>query len=281
MGRMILCRGVEAAKPYTFRLSNVRVRSIEELCHYLYHNIYEVTEDLFDETLIEWLEKEAELPQLAERLRNLTGAGSGLVEIVAGVFRSCDYYSEAEIVYIMGVVEELSHKPYYGRQKIKADNYMKYKKYADAIRGYEKLLNGGMVGNLSPEEYGDALHNLSVAYMHADRLEEASDGFKKAYASNQRPRTLESYLYSLLLSGRGEDMEKEAAALGWGREKADEYKKKMEDYLVEAEGMEELKRLRREWKRTDGMKAGAVPENINRFILEWKAKYREGFRIDQ
>ena len=47
----ILCQGDLAKEPYIIPISEVPVYSLEELCYYMYHNIYTVTEGFFDENL--------------------------------------------------------------------------------------------------------------------------------------------------------------------------------------------------------------------------------------
>ena len=51
MSSLILCNTVKASNPYNFRLTDTNIYTIEELCYYIYNNIYIITEEIFDE---EW-----------------------------------------------------------------------------------------------------------------------------------------------------------------------------------------------------------------------------------
>lgn len=70
MGRFILCTGRTAVKPYIFPISETKVYSIEELCHYIYNNIYEISVEIFDKVMTDWIRKEARLPVVADKIRN-------------------------------------------------------------------------------------------------------------------------------------------------------------------------------------------------------------------
>lgn len=50
MGGLILCRK-KAEVPLYIELSNINIYSMEELCYYLYHNIYAINKSFFNEAL--------------------------------------------------------------------------------------------------------------------------------------------------------------------------------------------------------------------------------------
>ena len=67
----ILCQGDLAKEPYIIPISEVPVYSLEELCYYMYHNIYTVTEEFFDENLVHWLKGQVHLRTLAMKMEKL------------------------------------------------------------------------------------------------------------------------------------------------------------------------------------------------------------------
>ena len=75
-GRLILNREVAEAVPFYFHISGMKVYSVEELCYYIYENIYAVTLDIFGEDFFYWLEKKMNEPVLAKSLKNLIKAGA-------------------------------------------------------------------------------------------------------------------------------------------------------------------------------------------------------------
>ncbi len=60
-----------AKEPYIIPISEVPVYSLEELCYYMYHNIYTVTEEFFDENLVHWLKGQVHLRTLAMKMEKL------------------------------------------------------------------------------------------------------------------------------------------------------------------------------------------------------------------
>lgn len=64
MGRVLLCLGRYARNPYFVERAYVNVYSVEELCYCLIRNAYLVDEEIMDENLPDWLERECGLKNL-------------------------------------------------------------------------------------------------------------------------------------------------------------------------------------------------------------------------
>ena len=58
MSTMILCRDKLAVNPLYISCSDVRLYSNEELCYYIYNNIYIITNDFISDELIHFLRYE-------------------------------------------------------------------------------------------------------------------------------------------------------------------------------------------------------------------------------
>ncbi|MBR3771625.1 MAG: hypothetical protein IKL07_05095, partial [Clostridium sp.] len=56
MGKFILCSGTRAEEPLRIEMTDTVLYTIEELCYYFYQHIYLITEEFFNESVIEWLE---------------------------------------------------------------------------------------------------------------------------------------------------------------------------------------------------------------------------------
>ena len=59
MGRIWLCEEETAKRPFLLEEEGRRLYSFEELCYYLYHNIYAINKSFFNEELFDFL-KQAE-----------------------------------------------------------------------------------------------------------------------------------------------------------------------------------------------------------------------------
>lgn len=205
----IMCKGDVAKEPYIVPVSEVPVYSLEELCYYVYNNIYSVTEEFFDEKLAVWLKEQVHLKTLAKKMRTLMQRHNDVKDLVVTILCSCDYYKEEEVRKLVAVMEDIANLPQHKKNKIKADNYLKAGKYGRSLLEYKKLLYGTLAENFTPEEYGDLLHNQAIALFYVSSFEEAARGFKEAYARNQRTESRDQYLYTLLLDGQEELFEKE------------------------------------------------------------------------
>ena len=68
MSGYILCQVKRAKNPYYISSISTNIYSIEELCYYLYHNIYLLDETIINEQLLVWMKEELHLRRLYHRL---------------------------------------------------------------------------------------------------------------------------------------------------------------------------------------------------------------------
>ena len=54
----IVCEGKVAEHPYVMPYTGRKVYSLEELCCYLYENIYSINREFFQASLADWLREE-------------------------------------------------------------------------------------------------------------------------------------------------------------------------------------------------------------------------------
>ena len=62
MSGYILCQTKKARSPYFIQNISTNIYTLEELCYYLYHNIYLVDQTIINEALCSWIAQELELP---------------------------------------------------------------------------------------------------------------------------------------------------------------------------------------------------------------------------
>ena len=274
MGKIILCSGKQAKKPYVFQLTDAKVYSIEELCFYLYNNIYAINEDMLKEELITWLTTEVQMDNLVDKLVVLLENHNSLKDIIVTILCSADYYSEAEIKELIIIMDEIENLIPIKRQKIKADSYLKYKMYAKAVTEYEAILSSKEAAKLTPEEYGDILHNLAITHVHITSYKEAAIKYKEAYNLNHNTETLKQYLYALLLAQQDDKFQEEIINYELDFEKALEIKQALDEELIKSEGQENYEAIN---KLPEIKSAGRVNEyynKINSMLFEWKTQYR-------
>ena len=200
-GKMILCSGARTQKPYYFVVSGVRVYSIEELCYYLYNHLYMIEEIKFNDELFDWIGTELNLPDRADKLRQLIKQKADIKTIFTVILCSADYYTESEIKAALKLLDDILKMPVIKRRCLKAASLIKNNNYNEAAREYEIIIHANEAADLTPEEFGDIYHNLAVAKAHTTGVKEASRLFLEAYERNNKDESLKQYLYSLLLMG--------------------------------------------------------------------------------
>ncbi len=194
MAGLILCRSVYAKRPYYINNMAINIYSLEELCYYIYNNIYLIGTDLFDDGLIKFIGRELEEPELAGQLEFLVSENAGLAELVTTVLRSVDYYSEDEILDFCQVIEELDTQNVSSRLKSRADNFLANRRYASAIKNYVAIVLAKPDSRLEPSFYGDAWHNMGVAFANMHLFGDACECFRKAYELNNNPESKQASL---------------------------------------------------------------------------------------
>lgn len=213
MGRVILCVGKEAKRPYVFQGTGDRVFCIEELCHVLYQNAFEVQEELYSEELLRFIGEELGLSERAEYMRHLIDAHAGAKDVMVACFCSADYYDAREIKAFLKEYDAFYEKSPLERKKWKADRLWEEGKEQEAGGLYQEILLSGSLAELPNEVYGDLLHNVGVMKMRSGNISQAVEYFRDAYDRNGADDTLRQYFIALTLSGQKERMDQELKVL--------------------------------------------------------------------
>ena len=103
MSGYILCQTKKAEHPYFVESISTNIYTIEELCYYLYHNLYLVDQTIINEDLCKWLAEELELTQLASKLRQVMEREAGAEEILYPVFKEINYLTYEELKALISV----------------------------------------------------------------------------------------------------------------------------------------------------------------------------------
>ena len=202
MGKLILCKGAYAKRPYYMSIGDVNIYSIEELNFYIANNLDIIVELDLSKSLIDWIRNQLEMGDLADKLYKLQGDHVSSRLIIQAILNSCNYFTSSEKAKIIQTVSELENLPLVQRRIKKANTFLLARNYLEAEVCYESLINGEMAVELSAEEYGQILHNLGIAKIYTVGLNEASVFFKHAYEVNKKEESLKQYLIALKLSNR-------------------------------------------------------------------------------
>lgn len=184
MGKIILCRGQRTDKPYVTPQTDIKLYSAEELCYYIYNNIYLIGQDLIDDNLIEFLQAVGE-GELAARVKKLKESGASLAQILVTILKSIDYYSVAEIEQLKEILNTLGKQSVCERLKARGDGYLNAKFYFAAISCYESIIKDYKGKDLLAADYAKVYHNLGTAYARMFMYEKAVEYYDEAYRLGQ------------------------------------------------------------------------------------------------
>jgi tetratricopeptide (TPR) repeat protein len=275
MGKIILCSGIRTKRPYAFAPTGIRIYSIEELCYYLYNNVYSIEEGMFSDSFIDWIGTELKLTDRADKLKQLKEQKADIKTVVTAILCSSDYYTEEEIKNLIAILDDIIGMPVYKRRLMKAKHFLKNNKYTEAAVEYQQVLLSEEAADLTPEEYGDILHNMAVAKVHMNGLSEAIELFRGAFERNHREESLKQYLYSLKLSNNDKL-----------------FIEKLEEYQVSEERKEEILSFLEQQSRAVKQSAKMLgiqqlkllkiqdrykeyDEKLNEILEDWKEKVRK------
>lgn len=267
MPGLILCRSRRSERPYYISNMAIHIYSMEELCYYIYNNIYLVGTDLFDDGLIDYIERELGEAELAGQLEFLVSQNAGLSELVIAALRSVDYYSEAEIDTIRGVIDRLDTQNVSERLKARADNFLSSKRYNSAIHNYEAIVYGKRDSALNDVFYGNVWHNMGVAYAGMFVFYEAVKCFSEAYRLNANDESYKAALAaSYMDQGAAPENEEDELWYVTSRE--------IETLMDHAPEEPDYARLKKAFILKVNGQTAEYYDALDEMIEEWKNNYR-------
>lgn len=272
MGRVLLCVGRYAERPYFMERAYVQLYSIEELCYCFIHNAYLIGEEILDGRLTEWLKKECGLEELAGMLLELQQEGAA-GEYAERIMEYAGYGSRQEIRRVREILNEDRDLGLYEKRKARADHLMQHGKYLMALKSYTSLLEEIPLGER--ELRARVFHNRGVSYAGLFRFEEAARDFERAseWGGGEasmigwlaaRRMTLEETSYLNFLASHPE---------------ADGYALKVEELLRQAEatfeGTEKSRMLFTLRVSREEQELVSYQDEIEKLLCSLKNRYRE------
>ncbi len=266
MAGFILCRGKYAQKPYYISNMSINIYSMEELCYYIYNNIYLIGTDLIQPELIEYIDRELKEAELARQLEFLVNQNAGLSELVITILRYVDYYTEREIMALKDVIDRLDTQNAFERLKARADNFLNNRRYNSAIRNYELVVYGKADRTLPADFYGNAWHNMGTAYARMYHFSEASVCYRTAYELNQNEVSLKAYMSAKCMVS-GDDIPDDDELMYVTR-------REIETMMDHAPEDSEYNPIRQAFELKSNGQVSEYYEALDRIIDNWKAQYR-------
>lgn len=194
MSGYILCQTKKAETPYYIENISVNIYTLEELCYYLYQNLYLIDRTVVNEELCGWIEKELELPALAAKLRPHLGKFADMEDILYPVFKEINYLTYEELKSLNARLTKLNREHPVARKKQKGDALVRNGMYVQAMKVYQEILEEGIPSEAEEGLEARVYHNLGCAYSYLFQMEKALECFEKAWEKEKSTGNLKTYL---------------------------------------------------------------------------------------
>ena len=222
MSGYILCQTKKADKPFFVESINTNIYSLEELCYFLYHNLYLVDSSVINENLCIWISEELDLPRLAAKLRPHLGKFASAEDVLYPVFKEINYL-------------------------------------VSAIKVYQQLLKKEELEQIRPGLTMSVWHNLGCAYSYLFQMEKAMECFWEAFLTQSDPKELVCYLLAYRSVKKPQEYENRLKELNVSDEVKDTLKKALDEFAQKKEvsirpgkADEMLEKLTGEYHRSTG-----------------------------
>lgn len=225
----ILCKTKRSDIPFYIENISVNIYSIEELCFYLYHNIYLLDETILNERLCFWLRDELGMDVLARRMMQLLDQEASVSAVILPAFKEIHYLSHEEFRMFSVRLNQFEVQPRVTKQKIKGDYLFGHEKYMNAVKVYRNCLSMQGKDITGSQFTGSVYHNMGCAYARLLQMDEAKECFRRAWEYLSTQSVLRSYLTAVYMAGDEEEMDEEAARLGVEDKVLAELKQKIEE----------------------------------------------------
>lgn len=271
LGRVQLCIGRYAEKPYFMEKVHVHIYSVEELCYCLIQNVYLIDQEVMDEKLAVWLEEECGLGELAAVLRRVLKEECSISEYVGAILTYTGYGSREDADRTLESIEKGTNLSVYEKRKTRADYFAENGKYVLALKNYDSLLKE--LPETEKVLQAQVLHNRGVAYAELFQFQSAAESFRQAYECGGGEPSYISYLAAKRM--KMEETEYVDFVAGEDYELSLKVEKLMEDAAKEFEGTQESRMLftLKVCKEEDN--SVSYYKEVERITDELKEKYRK------
>ena len=218
MSGFILCQTQKAKHPYYIENIAMNIYSMEELCYYLYHNLYLIDRTIINEELCVWIQEELKLPQLAAKLKPKVGKFASAEDILYPIFKEINYLTYEELKELNRRLKKMDEESLPERKKQKGDALVDNGMYVSAIRLYQKLLKEEEKENANEGFLSSVYHNLGCAYSYLFQMEKALECFEKAFQAAPSKESMKTYLLAFGSVRTPIEVESRLAELAGGEE---------------------------------------------------------------
>ncbi len=198
--RVSMCVGQYALTPYYIAGLELPVYSMEELCVCLRENAFLLDGSLMRDELVEWIDRECGLRELAGELYPLIHKKGSLSAFVTMIMEYVGFHDRSVIREVEQVLKQGAGLTAIEKRKSQIDHLVQKKKYGAAIRGYDGLLAKWTELEREGRELpagrvrASILHNKAVALTGLMLYGYSADFFLEAYKADGNAVHYQAYL---------------------------------------------------------------------------------------
>lgn len=198
--RVSMCVGQYALTPYYIAGLELPVYSMEELCVCLQENAFLLDGSLMRDELVEWIDRECGLRELAGELYSLIHKKGSLSAFVTMIMEYVGFHDRSVIREVEQVLKQGAGLTAIEKRKSQIDYLVQKKKYGAAIRGYDGLLAKWTELEREGRELpagrvrASILHNKAVALTGLMLYGYSADFFLEAYKADGDAVHYQAYL---------------------------------------------------------------------------------------
>ena len=279
--RVSVCVGNYAEMPYYIAGLEVPVSSMEELSFCLRENAFLLDTSIMKDELVEWIDRECGLKELAGELYNIIHKKGTLSIFVKTILEYVGFYDVWEINETEQVLMQGAGLSNIERRKGQIDYLVRKKRYLAAVRGYDSLLARWTEMEMSGGEMpaakvkGSILHNKAVALVGMMLYDYGAEYFKEAYETDGEMVHHKAYLAAKRMELDESEYISFAAERAEGYEHTLELEREIEGLADDWKLQPEFQRLLeiREYRRS-GDRQG-YNEGCEEIIRNLKSAYRD------
>lgn len=195
MGQIILGTGKYAEKPYFIDKFYTNLYSVEELCYLLVEKAEMLDPEIMQRDLVQWLDEQCGLNQLAHALYSLLNQNGSTAAFVGIILEYVSLYPADVIARTEEIIRGNEGLNPWERWKSKADYLLQNRRYYGALKQYYALLT--QLPETDKILRARIWHNMGVAYARLFMFMQAAQWFLKAYEADGAAESLALYLASV------------------------------------------------------------------------------------
>lgn len=278
--RVSTCVGNYAKTPYSISDLGMNIYCMEEFCYCVRENAYLLDPSMAGDKLVEWIDHECGLHDLARVLNSLVYRKDAFLTIIHTILKYVGFYEEQTIADIMSVLQQGFGRSNIERKKSQIDYLVEKKKYIAAVKAYDKLIEHwkelSLKGEILPPIscLAGIWHNKGVAYARLMLYGNAAECFEKSNEIEPSAEVYKEYLAAKRMELSEENYVSFVADNMDGYEATLELEHEMENYIREWEEQPEFLRLYNRREMREGVEAGRYFEESEQIVRILKDSYR-------